>query len=73
MKWNNKLFTSLNVINRKSSPYVHKDILIHYDYQSDPILCPGIVAIKIIPCSCHAYLTILPLTGILQLKKHIII
>ena len=53
MIWNNKLFPSLNVINGKTLPYKSKGILRHYNYQSDPKLGPGIVAIRIIPCSCH--------------------
>ena len=36
MIWNNNIFTSLNVINGKKSPYGSKGILRHYHYQSDP-------------------------------------
>ena len=49
MIWNNKLFTSLNVINGKTFPYASKGILRHYHYWSDPKLSPGIVAIRRIP------------------------
>ena len=52
-----KLFTSLNVINGKSYPYVSKGFLRHYYYRSDQKLVPGIVAIRRIPCSCHACTT----------------
>ena len=31
----------------------------HYYYRSDPKLGPGIFAIRIIPCSCHACTDIL--------------
>ena len=54
MRWNNKLFPSLNVINRKSSSYESKGILRHYHYRSDPKLVPGGVSIRIIPCTYHA-------------------
>ena len=45
IRWNNKLFPLLNVINGKILPYASKGILRHYHYQSDPKLGPGIVAI----------------------------
>ena len=51
---NNKLFPSLNIIDGKSSPNGSKGIIIHYHYRSDPILGPGIFAIRIITCSCYA-------------------
>ena len=54
MRWNNKLFPSLNVINGETSPYTSKGILRNYHYWSDPKLGSGIVEIIIIPCSCHA-------------------
>ena len=54
MRWNNKLFPSLNFINGKKLPYSSKGILRHYHYRSDPKLSTGIVAIRRIPCSCHA-------------------
>ena len=56
---NNKLFPSLNVINGKIFPYASKGILRHYHYRYDPKLSPGIVAIIIITCSCHAFTYIL--------------
>ena len=43
---------------KKLSPYVSKGILRHYSYQLDPKLCPGIVAIRRITFSCHAFTTI---------------
>ena len=63
---NNKLFPSLNIVNVKSSPYLSKGIIIHYHYLSDPKLCLGIVAIKIIPCSCHACKIILSDSKIIE-------
>ena len=53
IRWNNKLFPSLNFINGKSSPYGSKVILRDYHYRSDTKVGPGIVAIRIISCSCH--------------------
>ena len=32
LRWNNKIFPLLNVINRKSAPYVIKGVLRHYNY-----------------------------------------
>ena len=58
MRWNN-IFSSLNVINGKTLLYGSKVIIRHYHYRSDPKLGPGIVAIRRIPCSCHACTTIL--------------
>ena len=58
MRWNNKRFPSLNVINGIISPYDIKGILRHYNYQYDSKLCLGIISIIIIPCSFHAYTTI---------------
>ena len=46
MRWNNKLFPSLNVINGKPTPYRRKGIIRHYHYRSDPKLGPGIVSIR---------------------------
>ena len=48
------MFPSLNLINWKSYPYWSKVVLIHYHYRPDTKLGPGIVAIRIIPCSCLA-------------------
>ena len=45
MKWNNKRFTSLNVINGKSYTY---GVLRNYHYRSDPKLGLGIVSTRII-------------------------
>ena len=53
MRWKNKLFTALNVINSKALPYASKVIPRHYHYQSDLKLSPGIFVIRIIPFSCH--------------------
>ena len=44
MRWNNKLFTALNVINEKTFLFSNKGILRHYHYQSDPKLGLGIVS-----------------------------
>ena len=59
MRWNNKPFLSLNIINGKSSPYGNKDNLRHYHYRSDQKLGPGIVVMRRIPFSCHYCTTIL--------------
>ena len=53
MRWNNKIFALLNVINGKILLFASKGILRHYHYWSDPKLGPGIVGIRIIPCSFH--------------------
>ena len=53
MRWNNKVFPLLNIIDGKKFPYVSKGILRHYHYRSDQKLGPGIVAIIRISCSCH--------------------
>ena len=62
MRRKDKLFPSLNVLNGKTLPYASKGILRNYHYQSDPKLGPGIVAIRIIPCSFHDCTTILSLS-----------
>ena len=62
MIWNNKLFTSLNVINGKTYPYGSKGILIYYNYWSDPKLGSVIVEIIIIAFNCH------PCTAILSIS-----
>ena len=69
MRWNNKLFPSLNVIKGKISPYCIEGIIIHNHYRSDPKLGPGIVAIRIIPCSCHYCTTILSLSWDSKIKE----
>ena len=56
--WINKIFPSLNVIKGEILPYGSKEIPRHYHYRSDPELVPGVVAIRRIPCSCHACTTI---------------
>ena len=66
--WNNKLFSSLNVINGKTSPYASKGVLRNYHYRYYPKLGPGIVVIRIIPCSCHACTTILSLSWDYKIK-----
>ena len=53
------IMNKLNNINGKSSPYISKDILRHYYYQSDLRLGLGIFAIRRITCSFHACTTIL--------------
>ena len=62
MRWINKLFLSLNFINGKALPYASKIIIKHYHYRSDPKLSLMVVAIRIIPCSCHACKTILSIS-----------
>ena len=69
IRCNNKLFPSLNVINGKTSPYGNKVILRHYQYRSDPKLIPGIVSIRIIPCSFHDFKTILSLSWDSKIKE----
>ena len=63
------MFPELNVINGKPSPYGSKGILRYYYYWSDPKLVPGIIAIIIIPFSCHAWKTILSLSWQLKTKE----
>ena len=69
MWWNNKLFPSLNIINIKSSPYGSNGILRHYHYGSDPKLGLGIVSIRGIPCSFHAFKTISSLSWDSKIKE----
>ena len=59
MIWNNKLFSSLNVINGKTQPYISKGFLRNYHYWSDPKLVPVIFSIRRIPFSFHACTAIL--------------
>ena len=66
---NNKLFTSLNVINGKTFPYASKGIIRHYNYWSDPKLGPYIFSIIIIPCGCHACTAILSLSWDPKIKE----
>ena len=61
MRFNKKLFPSLNVINGRKSPYRSNGILRHNHYWSDPKLGPGIFSIIRIPCICHDCTTILSL------------
>ena len=56
------VFTSLNVINGKTYPCISRGIIRHYHYRSDTKLCPGIVAIRIIPRNLHACTTILSIS-----------
>ena len=51
LRWNNKQFTPLKVINVKSDPYGREGVLRHYHYRSYPKFGPDIVAIRTIPCS----------------------
>ena len=62
MRWNNKLFPSLNDIKGGISQYGIKGIIRQYHYRSDPKLGPGIVEIIMIPLSCHSCTTILTLS-----------
>ena len=66
---NKKLFPSLNVINGKSWPYESKGIIRHNHYWSDRKLGPGIVAIRRIPCSCHACTAILSISWDHKIKE----
>ena len=67
----NKIFPSLNVINGKTSPYESKGIIRHHYYWSDPKLGPGIVAIRIITCSCHDCISILSLSWDSKTKESV--
>ena len=69
MKWNNKLFSSLNIINGKTFPYSSKGILRHYHYWSDPKLGLIIFSIRMIPCSFHACTAILSLFWDYKIKE----
>ena len=69
MRWENNNIPSLNVINGKTSPCGIKGILRHYNYWSDKKLGPGIVAIRIIACSCHDFTTILSLSWDSKIKE----
>ena len=69
MRCNNKLFPSLNVINGKTSPNESKGILRYSHYRSYPKLCPGLAAIRKIPCSCHTCKTILSLFWDSKIKE----
>ena len=71
MRWNNKLFPSLNVINGETFPYESKGILIHYHYRYDTKLGPGIFGIRIIPCSFYAYTAILSLSWDPKIKESV--
>ena len=59
MRWNNKLFPSLTVIDLKSDLHVSKGFIRHYHYSSNPKLVPLIVAIGIISCVCNSCTNIL--------------
>ena len=69
MWWNKKLFLSLKFIDGESSPYGNKVIIRHYNYSSYLTLGPGIVVIRIIPCSCQACTKILSLSWYLKIKE----
>ena len=71
MTFKNKLFPSLNVIKGKILPNGSKGILRHYHYRSDPKLGPGIVAVRKIPCSCHACTYILSLSWDAKTKESV--
>ena len=71
MKWNNKLFPSLNVINGKTLPYESKVILIHYHYRSDPKLGPCIFPIRKILCSCYYCKAILSVSWDPKIKESV--
>ena len=69
MRWSNKPFPPLNVINGKILPYGSKGILKHYCYWSDLKLGPAIVTIRRITCSCHDCTTMLSLYWDLKTKE----
>ena len=71
MIWNNKLVLSLNVINGKTSTYERKGIIRHYHHWSDTKLGPGIVDIRILPCSCRACTAILSLSWYPKTKEEV--
>ena len=72
MRWNNKTFPSLNVINGKTSPYGSKGIQTHYRYWSDPKLFPVIVVTRRTPCNFHDCTTILSLYWDSKIKESVI-
>ena len=55
-------------MNGGSYTYRRKVIIRHYNNRSDPELGPGIVAIRIIPCSCHDFTTKLSLSWYSKIK-----
>ena len=69
MQRNKKLFPPFNVINGKPYPYGRTVIQRHYHYWLDHKLVPVVVAIIRIPCSCHAFTTILSLPWDWKIKK----
>ena len=58
--------------NGKSATYGSKGVIRNYHYRSVPKSGPGIVEIRIIPCSCNACTKNHTLTGIVQLNNHAI-
>ena len=69
MRCNNELFPSLNVMNVRTLPFASKVIQRNYHHRSDPKLGMGIVAIIIIPCSCHACTNILYISWDFKTKE----
>ena len=63
MRWNKKLFPSLNVINGKSSPYGSKGVLRHDRSRLDPKLGMVVVGTRRITRSFHACTTILSVSS----------
>ena len=59
IKWNNKTFVPLNIINVKTSPHVSKGILRHHHFLLDTKLGLCVVAMGIIPCKFHPCTTML--------------
>ena len=55
LQLNKQLSPSLNILNGKTSPYGIKVVLRHYHFRSDTKLGPGVVALRIIPYSCHYF------------------
>ena len=49
----NKLFSYLNIINRKTTPYGIKGVLRHYHYRYNQKLGQGVVSTRIIPWICY--------------------
>ena len=69
MRWNNKHFPSLYVINNKTSPHIMKGILRRYHYPSNLKLVPGIIVIRSILSHFYACTTILSLSWDLETKE----
>ena len=54
MRWQHKMFPSLNFVNGNPCTQGSKGILRHHNYHSDPKLGTEIIAVKLSICSFHA-------------------